>query len=145
MGSRPLVCALLTLALSGCTVTRVGAEDGPPRVQSRGLLDGHAAVGIRDEDDFLRLRLLDGASDGSLGEVVLWKLFRLEVGALGASVGIGPFDFALGTLFYEPEVPEMGADSSPEGDETPPGGELDERCEICAEAAQHDEPAGPLP
>lgn len=131
MGSRSLLVLPLAAALSaGCTVTAVGAEDAPPRVEARGLIEGHAAVGLRDEDDFLRLRVLDGTSDGSLGELVIWKLLRLEVGALGAGVGIGPFDLALGTLFYEPEVPRMGGEQATRT--VPSEGE----CEICAEAAK---------
>lgn len=136
MRSRSVLCGALGAALaSGCTITSVGAEDGPPRVQSDGLLEGHAAVGIREEDDFFRLRVLDGESDGALGEIVIWKLFRLELGALGASVGVGPFDLALGTLFYEPEVPDMGGESAgeavPSSDVVPAGAES---CEICARA-----------
>ncbi len=136
MGSRLLLALALAATLSaGCTVTAVGAEDAPPRIQARGLIDGHAAVGLRDEDDFLRLRVLDGTSDGALGEIVIWKLFRLEVGALGFGVGVGPFDLALGTLFYGPDVPPMGGRKAkravaPEGD-----GE----CEVCAEAAKKGE------
>ena len=108
LSSRALPAALVGFGLlSACTITRMGAESGPPRIESNGLIEGHAAFGIRADDDFLRLRVLEGESDGALGEIVLWKLFRLEVGALGLGVGIGPFDLALGTLFYEPEVPEM--------------------------------------
>jgi len=130
MGSRSVLAALLAVLASGCTVTAVGAEDAPPRIESRGLIDGHAAFGLREENDFLRVKVLDGESDGALGEVVLWKLFRLEVGALGLGVGIGPFDFALGTLFYEPEVPPMHADHHDEPKAAEPGS----KCEVCAEA-----------
>lgn len=130
---RSLSLALLGLGLlSACTVTRMGGESGPPRIEASGLIEGHAAFGIRAEDDFVRLRVLDGESDGALCELVLWKLFRIEVGALGVGVGIGPFDLALGTLFYEPEVPDMmgqataRAKSSVDPDE----------CEICRQAAE---------
>jgi hypothetical protein len=112
----------------------MGSEDAPPRIESRGLIDGHAAVGMRDEDDFFRLRVLDGESDGSLGEVVLWKLFRLEVGALGLGVGLGPFDLALGTLFYEPEVPSMGEDEPGQASASVSTSEAD--CEICRRAGE---------
>src|SRR5262245_65979652 len=95
MGTRMLpALALGAVLLSGCTVTSVGAESGPPRVESNGLIEGHAALGWRAEDRFLRLQAFEGESGGAIGELVLWKLFRLEVGALGLGVGIGPFDFA---------------------------------------------------
>ena len=114
-------------------MTSVGAESGPPRVESDGLLEGHAAFGWRAEDRFLRLHALEGDSDGAVAELVLWKLFRLEVGALGLGIGLGPFDLALGTLFYEPDVPEMqgqarAAEASSRGSA--------EDCEICRRARE---------
>lgn len=133
MGYRiELTAPLAAALLSACTITRMGGESGPPRVQATGLIEGHAAFGIREDDDFLRLRVLDGESDGALGEFVLWKLLRLEVGALGVGVGIGPFDLALGTLFYEPEVPAMM------GEETarPTPTSNPDECEICKQAAE---------
>lgn len=129
--SRTLLAGLAGVGLlSACTITRMGAENGPPRLEADGLIEGHAAFGFRADDDFLRLRVLDGESDGALGEFVLWKLFRLEVGALGVGVGVGPFDLALGTLFYEPEVPRMvGQDAQA----APPTVDPDE-CEFCRQA-----------
>ena len=147
MGIRStLAPALLAAVLSGCTITSMGPESGPPRVESDGLLEGHAAFGWRAEDRFLRLRALDGDSEGAVFEFALWKLFRLELGALGAGVGIGPFDLALGTLFYEPEVPEMvgedeaveaSAPSSEEG-EACEGEAYEEDCEICRQERAED-------
>jgi hypothetical protein len=139
MSSAPLRLALPLAALSAaCTVTRVSAaEGGPSRIESDGLIEGHAAVGIREEDDFFRLELLDGQSEGALAEVSLWKLFRLEVGALGVGLGIGPFDLALGTLFYEPSVPPMGGEKKPVEATSPPAD-----CEICRKAAEQAAAAG---
>lgn len=128
-----LVAALAAAFLSGCTVTSVGSESGPPRVESDGLIEGHAAFGWRAEDRFLRLHALEGDSDGALAELVLWKLFRLEVGALGLGIGIGPFDLALGTLFYGPEVPEM--EGQVEAAEASSKGSIED-CEICRQAAK---------
>lgn len=137
MPTRFLLVALLVVSaalalLPACTITSVGSEDGPPRIESEGLIQGHAAVGMRDEDDFFRLRFLDGTSDGALGEIVLWKLFRLEVGALGAGVGIGPFDLALGTFFYEADVPPMERGDAPAAAPAPV--HYEEGCAICERA-----------
>src|SRR5262249_4471516 len=99
MGSRTLPLALGVALLSACTITSMRPESGPPRIESDGLLEGHAAFGWRAEDRFLRVEALEGDSDGAFFDFVLWKLFRLEVGALGLAVGVGPFDLALGTLF----------------------------------------------
>jgi hypothetical protein len=125
----PPVAVLGLPLLGACTVTRMGAEDGPPRVQCDGLIEGHAAWGLRAEEDFFRLQVLDGSSPGALAEVVLWKLFRLEVGALGVSLGLGPVDLALGTLFYEPRVPDMMGERKPV-EATSSAAD----CEICAQA-----------
>jgi len=131
----PIPAVALGAALaSACTITSMGPEDGPPRIESRGLIEGHAAVGMRDEDDFFRLKLLDGQSDGALAEVVVWKLFRLEVGALGAGVGIGPFDLALGTLFYEADLPPMESEKKAVSASAPTS--RPEECEICRQAEE---------
>ena len=120
----------LAAAVPGCTLMAVGSEDEPARLESRGLIDGHAAVGIRDEDELIRVDLFDGESDGALCEIVLWKLFRLEVGALGVGVGVGPFDLALGTFFYEPELPRMQSEAR-EASTSTTSSVVDD-CEICA-------------
>lgn len=102
------VAALLVLPLAcACSIVRVDSEDDPPRIESNGLIDGHAAVGIPSEPHLLHLRLFNGTSDGAIAEVAVWKLLRAEVGLLGASLGVGPFHLGLGTFFYEPQVPEM--------------------------------------
>lgn len=129
MGSRTLPALLLGAALlSGCTVTSMGPESGPPRVESDGLLEGHAAVGWRAEDRFLRLQAFEGDSHGAMAQLVLWKLFRLEVGALGVGIGIGPLDLALGTLWYEPDVPPMNGEK--QAAEASAKGSVED-CEIC--------------
>ncbi|MEQ1892212.1 MAG: hypothetical protein ABL998_06690 [Planctomycetota bacterium] len=138
----PLAPALATLFTTGCTVTSVGAEDAPPRVEADGLIEGHAAFGFRDEDRFLRLDVLDGSSDGAVAEFTLWRLFRLELGALGLGVGIGPFDVALGTLFYEPEVPHMVGEASSKAQGEDPSRALgtSDDCEICRKARENSAP-----
>jgi len=128
--------ALLSLLTLSCTVTSVGPEDAPARVEAEGLIEGHAALGFRDEDRFFHLDVLDGSSDGALAEVTLWRILRLEVGALGLGIGLGPIDLALGVLFYEPEVPTMlserGAPSTSET--TSPA--MSDDCEICRRARE---------
>jgi hypothetical protein len=98
---------LLAPALAGCTIVSVDSKDAPPRIESRGLIDSHVALGIADEDHLLHFDLFDGTSDGAIGELVIWKLFRLEVGLAGASISLGPLHLGLGALLYDPEVPAV--------------------------------------
>ncbi len=108
---RPLLCSLVSLAAllsAGCTVVDVrGPSDGGPvrGIRSEGLVEGYATYGWARDPSFLKLELLDGRSPGALASVDLWYLARVEVGLAGASVGVGPFDVGLGTLFYEPVSP----------------------------------------
>lgn len=100
------VCALL---MSGCTVMRVQGRDNAPVIVSDGLIDGHLGFGLSDEKRYLNVRVLGGSSSGALAEVVVWKLLRVEVGAAGFSIGVLPIHLGIGTLFYEPRVPIIGA------------------------------------
>lgn len=103
-------CALLLLALClspACTIVSVDSRSGPPGLRADGLVDGHAVFGFRDEDHVLHLDLFDGTSPGAIGELVIWRLARLEVGLAGLAIGLGPVDLALGTLFYDPRMPSF--------------------------------------
>ena len=105
MISRLAPLALALVALSACTVVDVRDDEGRVGVRSDGLIDGFATVGWAKDPSFLRAELFDGRSDGALALIDLWYLARVEVGAAGASVGVGPFDVGVGTLFYEPRSP----------------------------------------
>ena len=43
----------------------------------------------------------------SVVEIIVWKLFRFELGLAGVSIGVGPFSLGLGIFFYEAKTPEM--------------------------------------
>jgi hypothetical protein len=103
---RSLACfAALAAAGASCTVVSVQSQERPAGVRADGLIDGHAVVGWRDEKQALSLDLFDGRSRGAVFEFVLWKIARLELGLAGFGVGVGPFDVALGTAFYDPRMP----------------------------------------
>lgn len=107
----PALIALVLLT-GACTVVRVDSDSDPARIESRGLINGHAAVGIPSEEHLIHLDLFDGTSDGAIAEIVIWKLFRFELGAAGASIGVGPFSLGLGILFYDAETPSMESQRS---------------------------------
>ncbi len=95
----------LVFAATSCTVVSVRSSSNPAGVRADGIVDGHAVVGWRDEKQALRMDLFDGTSSGAVFELVLWKLARLELGLAGFGVGVGPFDVALGALWYDPHMP----------------------------------------
>ncbi len=101
------VLAVSASAAPSCNVVQVDSDDHPPRLESRGIVDGHLALGVSDEDHLLHFSLFDGSSSGAIGELVLWKLFRVELGVAGASIGLGPLHAGLGTLFYDPKLPDL--------------------------------------
>lgn len=108
-----LGAAALCALASSCTLISVDSQDGPPGARADGLIDGHAVFGWRAEKGLLRAELLDGTSHGALFEISVWKLLRLEAGLAGVCVGIGPFDLGIGTLFFEPVVPQMMQEPKP--------------------------------
>ncbi len=101
----------LGLALAGCTVIDLRAHDDPPGVRSKALVSGYATAGWPAEASMLSLGIFDGPSDGAIFYFNLWKLLRVEVGVVGAAVGVGPLDLGLGVLFYEPQPPRTACDS----------------------------------
>jgi len=110
MNLRPQLLALGAACLaSSCTLS---TRSHPPRLQGEGILEGHAALGIAAEEHFLHASLFGGHNDGSLVELVIWKLFRFELGIAGASLTLGPLHLGLGVLAYEPKVPRMQGSQS---------------------------------
>ncbi len=89
-----LACLLLTGFLNSCTV-----------FESRKYVTSHVAVGIADQDEMLGIDF--GSSPGSLLELNLWWLLRLEIGWAGASAGVGPLHAGVGILSYSPSLPPM--------------------------------------
>ncbi|MFT5291976.1 MAG: hypothetical protein ACI8QS_001569 [Planctomycetota bacterium] len=100
-----LSVAALGLSLTLGPGCHIRSYNSPPRIVGTGIVRGHAALGFRDTSEVLRANV--SLDFDQLVEVTIWKLFRLEVGVAGASVGIGPFDLGIGVLFYDPEVPQM--------------------------------------
>lgn len=110
----PLALLLAGTIAPGC---RVHSYSKPPRIVGEGIVRGHAALGIRDEDELLRLGV--SLNPGRVVDFSLWRLLRVEAGVAGVSLGVGPIDLGLGALLYDPDVPRMiserrDSDSKPE-------------------------------
>ena len=104
------VLAATCLASSSC---RIHSYSEPPRIVGEGIVRGHAAVGIHDEDEVLHLHFF---GRNGIVDLTIWRLLRLEIGIAGASVGVGPIDLGLGALFYDPYVPDMLHDDDEDDD-----------------------------
>ncbi len=115
--ARMVLIGLVCVGLGACTVMDVRDDSRHVGVRSDGMVDGFATVGWAEDPSFFRVEVLDGRSDGALALVDLWYLARVEVGAAGASVGVGPFDAGIGTLFYDPVSPAVPSAWADENDD----------------------------
>ena len=95
-----LLCGLLA---AGCTVLKVDSSDSG--WESDAVISGHLTAGWPDDQAVIELDLLQGHNDGAILWFNVWKLFRVEIGLVGASVGVGPLDIGFGVLFYEAYPP----------------------------------------
>ncbi len=136
-----LATIVLAASAASCTVMRVNGENEPTRVESKGLVKGHVAFGMREDDQIVQASLLKGSSRGSLLEFGLWKLFRVEVGLAGVAVGVGPVDTALGVGLYKPEVPDIEtSDPAPLPPEPIPADDVEDFTPPVTEPVVEEEP-----
>ena len=103
---------LLALLLPACIVMDVRATSDGHGFSSVGLIGGYATAGWPADDSILKIGLFEGRSDGTLLYVQVWKLVRVEIGLIGLSLGIGPLDAGIGTLFYDPRPPAYVGDET---------------------------------
>lgn len=109
MSPTRLAPLVLCLALfSSCTVLKVGSSDSG--FESDAFISGHLTAGWPDDLAIIELQILDGHNGGSVFWFNIWNLVRVEVGLLGASVGVGPLDVGLGILFYDARPPSYSTD-----------------------------------
>jgi hypothetical protein len=121
LSPRALVWSLpLVLSLPACTVIELDSRHAPAGVEADGLIDGHVAFGWNGETQPLRIELFEGSSRGAVFELVIWKLFRFELGLAGVDVGLGPVDAGVGVLLYDPALPPQPPRKSKKGSEPVP-------------------------
>ncbi len=130
----PALALLLTLLVPACVVIDVRADHDGHGFESAGFIEGHATAGWPADDSLLKIGLLDGHSDGAIFLLQVWKLFRVEVGLIGLSVGLGPLDAGVGILFYDAEPPAYCDDGCEHCDDG-----CDDACHAAEEAEENDD------
>jgi len=114
-----LSLALVATAMSACTTANLNVKDTPPEFPDPLPLDGYFNTdGLSDYDgDILDISILGtGARKGELIHVGIWPFVGVGVGALGFRVQILPFDFGIGTIFYEPSAETGDGDGAEAAD-----------------------------
>jgi hypothetical protein len=106
--SLALALVLLGTVAPACTVLNV--RTGDDGLDNHAFVSGYLTAGWPEDADIVDLRLFKGVNDGALLYFNVWKLLRLEVGLVGAAVGIGPLDAGLGLLFYDVRPPKYSTD-----------------------------------
>jgi hypothetical protein len=123
-----LACSLLALASSSCTIISVDSDSDLPGLRIDGVVNGHLAFGMSDEEDLFNASILSGTpSQGGVAAIRFGNILGVEVGLVGAAFMVGPLHFGIGTLFYDPETPNI--DTEDEGEK----GEKGDLCGACGD------------
>jgi hypothetical protein len=101
---RSILLACTCAFLSSCTLVDLGVGRGTH--WEFGGVGGYANVALPANDRLLTADIVGGPNSGSLLSVDVWKLLHLEVGLLGAGIGIGPLQVGGGVGWYTPGMPK---------------------------------------
>lgn len=103
MKGAPHLALVSLLLFPACTILDVHAGQGSgPYFEASGVLRGYARAGQPQRSSLVKLELLSGRSPGSILNLEVWPLLRVEVGVLGAALGVLGLDLGIGALFYHP-------------------------------------------
>jgi hypothetical protein len=97
-----LACGLL---LGACTVVDAGVGRGASGWTTHFDANAYASFGWPTNDNLLSLDVIGGPNSYTLISGDIWRLLHLELGLLGAGIGIGPLQFGAGIGLYAPRAP----------------------------------------
>jgi len=104
-------CALL----GACTVVDAGVLRGADDWTTKFGADGYMEFGWPANDDLLSLDVIGGHNPYTLVTADIWRLLHLEIGLLGAGIGLGPLQVGAGFGLYAPQAPARIAGDNPMG------------------------------
>jgi hypothetical protein len=102
---RRLAVLVSCLVLSACTVFDGGVGRDVQDWKIDGWGAAYADFGWPTNHVFLTGDLVGPQNPGSIASFQLWRLFYVEFGLIGISLGLGPLQIGAGTLFHRPEAP----------------------------------------
>ena len=105
-----LACGLL---LGACTVVDAGVGRGANSWTTHFDANAYMQFGWPANENLLSLDVIGGPNSYTLVTGDIWKLLHLELGLLGAGIGIGPFQFGAGIGLYAPSAPGKIAGDNP--------------------------------
>jgi len=94
-------CALL----GACTVVDGGVLRGANDWKTQFDANAYANFGWPANEDLLSVDFLGGPNAYTLVTADVWRLLHLELGLLGAGIGIGPLQLGGGIGLYAPHAP----------------------------------------
>jgi hypothetical protein len=105
-----LACCVL---FSACTVVDAGVGRGARDWTTHFDANAYADFGWPTNDSLLSLDIVGGPNSYTLVTGDIWRLLHLELGLLGAGIGIGPFQIGAGIGLYAPHAPARIAGDNP--------------------------------
>jgi len=95
----------LCLLLGACTVVDGGVGRGAQDWATDFGANAYVSTGWPANDALLSVDVLGGHNPYTLVSLDVWRLLHLEIGLLGAGIGLGPLQFGAGFGLYAPHAP----------------------------------------
>jgi hypothetical protein len=99
--------------LGACTVVDAGVGRGASHWSTNFDANAYMDFGWPTNDSLLSLDVIGGPNSYTLVTADVWRLLHLEIGLLGAGIGLGPLQLGAGIGLYAPHAPARIAGDNP--------------------------------